>query len=323
MHIAKSVATDFELRRGENSGSRLTKRAEDSDPTLDLQEIFSNVLHQVGRPGFASVEVNHSTPSNESDVSATWASWFDSVGIARYRFEFGDENPSVREGKTAEDLKNDFGRIMVQAYQQGGYASPLGYLRGLAPEDLKAIQQVQHLADPIDTTNLSDESALNLLLPPDAQVDANKDGLTAVGAANTIRFPDSNTPQQVREAWEHATADLSERERMMRVLDMKMPLITANLKTDADGTIYAPSSPAIRSGRTPWLTMPTPTEIWRKIGLPTWIVFVIKYRSSNTNAISNSGHRFAITCDSLVARPSLLPVYCWASSLSALGTHSG
>ncbi len=176
-------------------------------------------------------------------VGSSWEQWFSEVTSTRYTFIAGSDSPSVRENKTADDLRADYKQILVHAYENGGYASPESYLKKLSSEDLATIQQVHHLADPIRPDSLSSESALNLLLPPDAQVDENRDGITAVGAAYTLRFPDSNTPPKVRMAWEAATKDLSEQDRMLHVMQMCSQLVTANMHSDQNGQYVRSSQP--------------------------------------------------------------------------------
>ncbi len=175
-----------------------------------LQSVFSAVLEQAGQQGYASAEPVAADLPLETAVQSSWQSWFDSVSTTRYSFVAGSDSPSVRENKSADDLRTDYSQILSQAYREGGYVSPKSFLQKLSTEQLSAIQQVQHLADPIRVSNLTEEGALNLLLPPDTQVDMNNDGLTSVGIAQTIRFPDSQTPTAVRDAWEIASADLDD-----------------------------------------------------------------------------------------------------------------
>jgi hypothetical protein len=208
-----------------------------------VQDVFSAVLQRIGREGFASAQpLPESLPLVEA-VGSSWEQWFNEFSSPRYTFIAGSGSPSVRENKTADDLRTDYKQILVNAYENGGYASPESYLKKLSSEDLATIQQVHHLADPIRPESLSSESALNLLLPPDAQVDENRDGLTSVGAAYTLRFPDSNTPPKVRMAWEATTKDMSEQDRMLQVLQMSSQLLTANMHFDKDGQYLRSSEP--------------------------------------------------------------------------------
>ena len=186
----------------------------------NLQSAFSSLLREVGREGYASVESTSSSSDIQKETVSAWEQWFDEVATTRYTFEAGNGNPSVRENKTASDLKQDYRDVVTQAYERGGYVTPVAFLQTLSTAELATIQQVQHLADPIQVNQLSEEAALNLLLPPDTQVDSDGNGLTSVGAAQTIRFPDSRTPAKVRGAWEEATASLSESDRMIYVLQV-------------------------------------------------------------------------------------------------------
>lgn len=208
-----------------------------------VEDFYATLLGQFDKEGFASANPVPEGSLNYQSVRTTWNDWFDQLGINQYSFRAGAESPSVRKDKTAADLRQDYGNILVDAYHKGGYASPQQYLRSLDQEQLSAIQQVHHLADPIDPQQLSPEASLNLILPPPAQIDENNDGLTAVGAAYTLRFPNSDTPSEVRDAWDTATADLRDEDKMLYTLQMSMPLITANLHIDEEGRFIRASQP--------------------------------------------------------------------------------
>ena len=208
-----------------------------------VEDFYATLLAQFDKEGFASATPVPTASLNEQSVRITWNDWFDQVGITRNSFQASAESPGVRKNKTAAELRQDYGNILVDAYQKGGYAAPQQYLRSLDRDQLSAIQQVHHLADPIDPQQLSPEASLNLILPPPAQVDENNDGLTAVGAAYTLRFPSSDTPSEVRDAWDAATEDLRDEDKMLYSLQMSMPLITANLHFDQDGRFVRASQP--------------------------------------------------------------------------------
>jgi hypothetical protein len=220
-------------------------------PEDNLQSVFSEVVERSGRSGYSSVDSISPTGSLEQDVASAWEHWFAQVGAQRYNFVAGEGSPSVRENKTSADLKQDFKEILVEAYRNEAYRNPQDYLKTLSTDDLLAIQQVQSLADPIDVSKLSDEGAMNLLLPPDAQMDSDKDGLTSVGVAYSIRFPDSNTPKSVREAWEVATAHLSERDRGILTLQMFSAVSNANMKFDTQGNWIGSAEPGDADWRNP------------------------------------------------------------------------
>jgi hypothetical protein len=212
-------------------------------PEKNLQSVFTEVVQRAGRVGYASVEATATAGSLEEAVGGAWEQWYQEVGLSRYNFEAGAGSPSVRVNKTSEDLKQDYKKILVEATQQDAYRNPIAYLTTLSADELRVIQQVQSLADPIEVTKLSDEGAMNLLLPPDTQIDFDKDGLTRVGIANSIRFPDSNKPLTVRDAWEQATVGLSEMDRALYSLQMSSVLSTANMKFDAQGNWIRSAEP--------------------------------------------------------------------------------
>lgn len=234
-------------------GSLPSTRAVNNETTTekDLQTVFSAVLREVGRDGYASIETSADESELEGRIGTNWEAWFEQVSNTRYTFVAGAESPSVREGKTAEDLKRDYKAILSRAYREGGYQAPLAFLQNLSPEELKTVQQVQHLADSIQPTGLSEEAALNLLIPPAAQVDSNADGFTSVGRAQTVRFPDSRTPAKVRDAWEEATASLTEGDKLMYVLQIsRIGLIT---ETENDYPTPAVSVDSFEQKANQWL----------------------------------------------------------------------
>lgn len=251
------------------------KKDSGKSPEDHLQDVFSVVLAGVGREGYRSADSSNHQESLSTEITSSWEQWFDGIAPSRYQFEFNSGNPSVRKGKTAEDLKSDYGKILSDAYRSGGYATPGKFLKGLSTEELQTIQQVQHLADSIDLGGLSDEASLNLLLPPDAQVDANHDGLTAVGAGYSLRFPDSNTPKEVKEAWEKATQGMPEMERMIYELQMTFPLITANIHTDEDGNYLGSSNP----GDADWVNPMASKSYSFKDSANSWLEYLDLFRN--------------------------------------------
>ncbi|MEZ6090187.1 MAG: hypothetical protein R3C05_19600 [Pirellulaceae bacterium] len=202
----------------------------------DVKIVFRDVLAAVGLEGYASVagetRVDSETenPSLDEQAAEIWRDWYDLQQTGRYR------DIISRSKEHSAELGSQYGSILIRAVNEGGYSDPKGFLRKLPSDELDAIRQIQRLVDPIDVTSLSEEGALNLLIPPVAQVDLNRDGLTQSGVAFGIRFPDSRTPLPVAEAWEAATADLSWSEKAFHELQMKLPVLLANIHTNPDGT---------------------------------------------------------------------------------------
>lgn len=250
------------------------------DPKLQLehsiQNTFSAILASVGREGYASAEaVAPTAPLDDAAVSG-WEQWFETVGRTRYsdyvQWTNATPDPSLTN---AEDFKDRFSEIVRSAFNNGGYSTPKAFLAGLSADELHNVQQVHRLADPIQVDGLSEEGALNLLLPPCTTVDANRDGLSAVGVAMTVGFPDSTTPRDVRDAWEAATASLPEDEVALRSLQMKMPLLLANMHVDADGKYIGQSEP----GDADWINPMVAKDYSYRKAAQGWLDYLDAFRN--------------------------------------------
>lgn len=99
-----------------------------------------------------------------------------------------------------------FESLIDKAAAAGGYDDPLAFVRGLSPQDLAVLQHIHGLADPIAADKLSQEGALNLLLPRNASKDIDHDGFVMIGAAKTWVFPPVDAPPEVKAAWDKTVA---------------------------------------------------------------------------------------------------------------------
>ncbi len=206
------------------------------DPGHVVQDVFTAVLRESGRDGYVSAQAISDDEPLADQIVTSWFDWFDGQRI----------NGRYQDSADAQLFEQSYGEILVQAYDQGGYADPKAFLDSLSEDQLEVVRRVHSLADPISVDELSEEGALNLLLPPPAQVDLNHDGFTRSGIAYGMRFPDSNTPADVTAAWEEATEGMSLRDRMIYELEMMLPLLTANIVCDEDGRFlerYEPGDP--------------------------------------------------------------------------------
>ncbi|UUO08779.1 hypothetical protein M4951_10800 [Blastopirellula sp. J2-11] len=201
-------------------------------PDDQLQSLFSEILQQAGHSGYESAEEYSSDQTLEEDIRSSWTNWFGPAKAASYASDYDPDQ-----------LKQDYGDLLVRSLNEGGYNDPQSFLKGLSQDELQTIQHVQRLADPIQVDGLNEEGALNLLIPPPAQVDLNFDGLTQSGKGLGIRFPDSRTPKNVADAWEEATADLSPQEKMHYELQMKLPVLFANIIVDDQGSFVRQREP--------------------------------------------------------------------------------
>ncbi|WP_339724620.1 hypothetical protein [uncultured Paraglaciecola sp.] len=131
-------------------------------------------------------------------------------------------------------LNNDeiqqFSNILNQAKDSQGSAKDR--LLAMSASELALVQKANSLAAPINVSSLSEEGAINLLSQPDHsdKVDLNNDGIVEVGAANNLIFPPVNAPAFVKTAWESATADMSESDKMM--LELRMHIAVFGVKIE-------------------------------------------------------------------------------------------
>lgn len=237
------------MQVGATNDGLLLQPAAQRDQEHQLQAVFSDVLEAAGRVGYASAEDRAGGEPLETSAVNAWDNWFDSQQTRRYS-----------QVKQPEQLKTGFSDIVARAHTEGGYEEPHAFLASLSREELSVVQAVQHLAEPIDVGSLTEEGALNLLLPPAAQIDLNHDGFTRSGAAYGMRFPDSNTPADVAAAWEEATADMPLEERMIFELQMMLPILTANIHLKPDGTYSHTSEPGDPDHRNPFAEPGFPYE---------------------------------------------------------------
>lgn len=192
-----------------------------------IQGMFAEVLAAAGKQGFVSAgTIPNGAAATPTEISHSWQDWLSATGGPRYR----DLDNSMQTLSKYNDL-------LLKAQQQNAYAAPTAFLRQLDSSELRTLQHINHLAQPIDLNGLSEEGSLNLLLPPPAQVDLNGDGLTQSGATYSIRFPDSRTPRAVVDAWNTATKDLPPGEKLTRELQMKHDVLLANVHVDAVGRV--------------------------------------------------------------------------------------
>lgn len=228
--------------------------ADKAQATQGLRSAFSELLRQAGQEGWQSAPQtrrdSRAEPTNEStspvNAVTSWDRWL-TAHQDRYSFTIGG-SPSMRPGTGLEDLRQDYGRILQSAQAAGAYAQPQAYLKTLSQDDLRTIQQVHARADAIDPGRLSHEGALNLLLPPDAMVDLDRNGVTDVGGTRVVLFPSSITPPEVCAAWNAATANLRQEELWIRQLQLGSgPQTQANTRFDSQGRVVGfvnPGDPA-------------------------------------------------------------------------------
>lgn len=224
------------------NSSSLLPQSQKRERDHQVQNVFSAMLATAGRQGYASAQPLENQQPLTENIQSSWDSWFT-----------GDLGGRYAQVNNPDELKHSYGEILVRAHEEGGYVDAKGFLERLSRDELATIQKVQGLADEIRVGSLSEEGALNLLLPPAAQVDLNRDGFTRSGLAYGGRFPDSTTPLQVVKAWEETTAGMSPSELAMAEMQMMLPNLTANFVLDENGAFlhrYEPGDAGYKSPTT-------------------------------------------------------------------------
>ena len=253
-----------------------------------LQNVFTAVLQASGRSGYASAQPLAADSDLPRQIGDSWHEWFNQFSSTRYTFQAGAESPSVQAGKSATEVRDDYQVILLDAYAHGGYVNPEQYVKSLAPEQLKTIQQVHHLAEAIDPISLSTEASLNLLLPPGAQVDADHNGLVAVGAGSMLQFPNSDTPTNVRDAWNTAIADVPEQDRLTYQMEMMMPVVLANLKVDDNGQFVR----SVQPGDADWTNPMNSAEFSYEKSANDWLDYLELFKNQMSSQQYHSDKKF-------------------------------
>jgi hypothetical protein len=204
-----------------------------------VQSAFRAVLEAAGRQGYASAAPVAGGDSVADSAQQAWDDWF------------GTRPERYASKASPEQLQQGFGAIVGKAIAEEGYVDPKGFLASLSRDELATLQSVHNLVEPIHVDSLTEEGALNLLLPPPAQVDIDADGITHSGAGRRISFPNSNTPSEVVDAWETATAGMSWADRSTFELKMMLPTLLANIEVDANGHYIGQREPGDPDYRNP------------------------------------------------------------------------
>jgi hypothetical protein len=106
-----------------------------------------------------------------------------------------------------QEQADAFEALIHKASKEGGFADPIAFIKGLSSQERKTLQHIHSLAEPIAPGRLSEEGALNLLLPPNQLKDIDKNGFVMVGEAKTWFFPPVDAPDEVKAAWDKAVEE--------------------------------------------------------------------------------------------------------------------
>lgn len=104
--------------------------------------------------------------------------------------------------------------IVEKAVVEDGYADPLAFVQGLSLGGLETLKAMHSTGD-LDPATMTEEGALNLILPFNERQDIDNDGFVEKGHGVGWTFPPVNAPQSVHDAWEKTTEGMSEGDRLM------------------------------------------------------------------------------------------------------------
>lgn len=132
--------------------------------------------------------------------------------LREWKTKFDQRNKSEELEARIENNIAAFEDLIDKAADQRGYHDPEAFVRSLSEKELAVVQAMHNLAKPISPNELSKESCYNLLLPPNAAQDLNKDGTLSIGGARIHTFPPPHAPQHVKKAWEATIEGLETKE---------------------------------------------------------------------------------------------------------------
>ncbi|MCH6255682.1 hypothetical protein MLD52_03940 [Puniceicoccaceae bacterium K14] len=161
---------------------------------------------------FASVLENEQGTQSPEQIAQ-----FDTLkeSFSTWRSELDTTHPlNLPRYEQVMENSDSFLSIVEKAVQEDGYSDPVAFVNGLSPADRDTLTAMHSMVD-LDTSKLTQEGALNLLLPFNEAKDIDNDGFVELGNSAGWRFPSPNAPQSVHDAWEKTTEELSPGEAML------------------------------------------------------------------------------------------------------------
>lgn len=181
-------------------------------PPPEFYSQFQAAFQKLAEAWQAASEQNAADPTLDADVRDGLVN---TVGLQHVEwteraFQFSQQHEQDKSEFYSVKTTVEFASILNQAYDTVPEGSAREFLLTLSVEELHVVQVQHALADPISPGRLSEEGALNLLLPHGFAVDPNHDGLLETGVSKGLTFPPLDAPQSVRDAWLAVTKELSE-----------------------------------------------------------------------------------------------------------------
>ncbi|WP_309024570.1 hypothetical protein [Pelagicoccus sp. SDUM812002] len=104
--------------------------------------------------------------------------------------------------------------IVEKAVMEDGYSDPLAFVQGLSGVELDTLKAMHSTGD-LNPATMTEEGALNLILPFNERQDIDNDGFVEKGHGVGWSFPPVNAPQHVHDAWKETTEGMTAGEKMM------------------------------------------------------------------------------------------------------------
>lgn len=154
------------------------------------------------------------------------------------------------EQKSQISGDKSFAEILLD--KQNKHQKAKEYLATLSVQELRVLQQEQHLADAINISELSDEGAENLFVARTDKrhyQDLNNDGVVEIGKGKNFIFPPPNAPDSVKDAWDKTVENMTFSERMKAEMSFLAAQLIANIHEMPDGSyrVYSPGDPEYRN----------------------------------------------------------------------------
>ena len=203
------------------------------------QTVFSSPISNQNSPP-SKVSNESTNTANANEVNQDRITFSDKALKFMSNFEMSDA-----------DLVG-FKSIIADAIDTNAYSDPKSFLASLSSDDRKVLQKSHGLAAPFNVAELSYEGAYNLLLPPTEAKDLDNNGLTTTATAQMWQYPPVNAPANVHAAWDKATKDMSEGDRLMFQGAFMVTGIEANIRYDSVGNpvgVYESGDPEYTN---PW-----------------------------------------------------------------------
>lgn len=132
-----------------------------------------------------------------------------------------------------------YSEILKQSEEAGDSKT---FLKSLSADDRSLLKKAASYGVKLTDNHIdsiSEEGAQNLIVQPDHShsVDLNNDGVVEVGAAKMLVFPPPNSPQEVKDAWEEISQDMSGEEQMSFTSTFLALNLQANVKMDSGGNV--------------------------------------------------------------------------------------